>query len=67
MNAYIYGGTNRSTAYTSIIENNKQVTLNEQYMIEYEKGMLVVAYPNLNKNETEFAFSYWLGPKVTKT
>ena len=36
-------------------------------MIEYEKGMLVVAFPNLNQNDTEFAFSYWMGPKVNKT
>ena len=33
-------------------------------MIEYHKGLLVVALPNLDMNETELAFSYWMGPKI---
>ena len=36
-------------------------------MVEYKKGMLVVAYPNLDMNSTELAFSYWLGPKIKTT
>lgn len=67
INVYLYGGLSRSDALESVIENNVQAVKNELYSIKYDKGMLVIAYPNLNKNETEFAMSYWVGPKLSKT
>ena len=58
MNAYIYGGRSKSTAFENITENNDPVQLGNVYNISAYRGFVVVAYPNENK-ETEFAFNFW--------
>jgi len=59
MNVYIYGGQSRNQATESITENNEPIELGKTYSIDYQKGFLVVAYPNYGK-PTEFEFTYKL-------
>ena len=44
-----------------IVENNDMVTPNKEYSIPYTKGMLVIAFPNKDK-DTELEFKYWIAP-----
>ena len=55
MNVYLYQGKNRFAATKSIIIANKPVSLNTEYMIKFETGMLLVAYPNEDA-DTDFEF-----------
>lgn len=61
MNVYIYGGKDRFSATEKIIDNNDMVTPNQEYSILYTKGMLIVAFPNKDK-DTEFEFKFWVAP-----
>mgnify|MGYP000002164257 CR=1 FL=1 len=38
------------------------LTIGKNYTFPYEKGMLLIAYPNYNNtvNETNFEFDYWI-------
>ena len=58
MNVYVYGGKTRFSAYENITENNTMAELGKLYNISAYRGLLVVAYPNANK-DTEFAFNFW--------
>lgn len=66
MNVYIYGGKDRFSATEKIVDHNDQVTPNKEYSIPYTKGMLVIAFPNKDK-DTELEFKYWIGPYVKPT
>ncbi len=59
MNIYIYIGNQRRNATESIIDENNRVELNFNYTIDYEKGMLIVAYPKEDL-DTDFEFEYWV-------
>lgn len=59
MNAYIYGGRSRKTAYENITLQNVPAQLAVTYNISAYRGLVVVAYPNKDKS-TEFAFDYWV-------
>ena len=56
MNVYLYGG-DKSEALVSIVNNNEQPATDKIYAVDYKKGMLIVAYPNEQKN-SEFEFEY---------
>lgn len=59
MNVYLYGGKSRFEATQSMIPGNNQATVGQSYSIGVESGIMIVAYPNENK-ETDFGFEYWL-------
>lgn len=59
MNVYIYGGS-RLNANISIVPNNTQVKLNQEYSISYKSGIFIVAFPNQDY-ETDFEFTYRIG------
>jgi len=59
MNVYLYGGKSRLEATESMISGNNQATIGQTYSIGVEKGIMIVAYPNEDK-ETDFGFEYWL-------
>merc|ERR1712146_832486 len=61
MNVYIYEGKSRDTATESIVEDNKQPDLNKIYSVDVDAGIMIVAYPNKDK-DTELAFNYWVAP-----
>ena len=46
MNVYIYGGKSRDNATEKIIDFNDQIQLNKEYSIDYNMGMIIVAFPN---------------------
>jgi len=58
MNVYVYGGKNRYDSTVSITEGNDDVKIGKNYSIPVETGMLIVAYPNENVDDTTFEFSY---------
>lgn len=58
MNVYLYGGKSRSSAFENMTVNNTQITLGQVYNISAYRGLVLVAYPNEDK-ETEFAFNFW--------
>lgn len=58
MNAYIYGGKTRKTAYENLTDGNVPAKQGVVYNISAYRGFLVVAYPNKDK-DTEFAFDFW--------
>lgn len=60
MNVYVYGGQSRLTANETIIPGNGQAAVGQTYSVSVGKGLLIVAYPNENKQNTEFGFNYWL-------
>ena len=55
MNVYIYGGLNRFEATINVIPNNVQAYAGENYYINYNIGMVIIAYPNEGV-ETDFEF-----------
>jgi hypothetical protein len=59
MNVYLYGGKSRFEATQSMIPGNNQAAVGQSYSIGVEGGIMIVAYPNENK-ETDFGFEYWL-------
>lgn len=59
MNVYLYGGKSRFEATQSMIPGNNQANIGQSYSIGVEKGIMIVAYPNEDK-ETDFGFEYWL-------
>lgn len=64
MNVYVYEGKSREGAKGSLVEENKQVEVGESYEVAAESGILIVAFPNNGKTNTEFGFEYWV--KVVK-
>jgi len=46
------------------VENNAKVEIGKVYNVDYQTGMLMVAYPNHNAT-TDFEFSYWLDSFTT--
>jgi hypothetical protein len=63
LNVYIYEGDGRDTATTSIIDGNAQVETDTYYSVAYNSSILVIAYPD-EGNDTNLAFSYWIGNVV---
>merc|ERR1711981_427789 len=61
MNVYIYVGKTREGATKSLVEGNDQPELNKDYMVDIDSGILVIAFPNKDK-DTELAFNYWVAP-----
>ena len=59
MNVYIYKGKDRFTATESLTPGNKPVSLNQNYTVAVDSGILVVAYPNKDV-KTNFEFKYWV-------
>ena len=57
MNIYIYGGSSRWQATENVIPSNSWAEVGGKYKIEYEIGMLLIAYPNAEL-ETKFGFEY---------
>lgn len=60
MNVFLYGGNSRFNATESVVPGNGQVELNKPYFVDYQKGMLLVAYPTTQGEDTEFEFKYVL-------
>jgi len=48
MNVYVYGGDSRFTATESIVEGNAALKAGRTYTVDYQTGMLLVAYPTEN-------------------
>ena len=43
--------------------DNEPIDTNERtYSSPYEEGMLIIAYPDTEVEDTEFDFEYWVGP-----
>ena len=59
MNVYMYGGTSRSNATETMITNNEQALVGQNYTMDYLKGVVIVAYPNEDAT-TDFEFKYWV-------
>ena len=59
MNIYIYGGSSRFNSNMTVIEGNNQAQIGKNYTFDYKKGMLLIAYPNFDK-QTEFEFKVWV-------
>lgn len=47
-------------ATESVIPGNGQAAVGQTYTVGVDKGLLIVAYPNENQQDTEFGFNYWL-------
>ena len=60
MNVYIYGGKSRQSATEMIVGGNLQPSIDSTYKIPASKGLLIVAYPNQDKIDTELSFNYWV-------
>ena len=60
MNVYIYGGKSRQSATEVIVGDNLQPSIDSTYKIPASKGLLIVAYPNQDKIDTELSFNYWV-------
>lgn len=60
MNVYIYGGKSRQSATEVIVGGNLQPSIDSTYKIPASKGLLIVAYPNQDKIDTELSFNYWV-------
>lgn len=60
MNVFIYGGNDRYNATTPIMgtDMNKMVVAGKNYSVPVETGILIVAYPNENVDNTEFEFNF---------
>lgn len=58
INAYMFKGDGRR-ATESLIPENKQVEADKIYQVGVDDDVLIIAYPNLNK-DTEFSFNYWI-------
>ena len=63
LNVYIYEGDARDAATTSIIDGNAQVETDTYYSVAYTSSILIVAFPE-EGNDTNLAFSYWIGNVV---
>lgn len=63
MNVYIYAGKSKMEATESVVLGNEQASVGQTYSVSADKGFLIVAYPNENK-QTEFGFNYWLEAEV---
>ena len=59
MNVYIYEGNSRENAKKSLVESNEQPIIDQEYVVAPDSGILVVAFPNEEK-ETDLAFDYWV-------
>lgn len=59
MNVFIWEGLDRDSATKSIISGNSQPTLNREYSVSGNSGMLIVVYPNENV-DTELSFDFWV-------
>ena len=59
MNVYIWEGTNRDDATKQIVSGNKQPILGTTYSVSGSSGILIVAYPNEDVEDTELGFEYW--------
>jgi len=66
MNVYLYAGTSRVDATEPIVAGNEQVEIGTTYKIGAYDGLLLIAYPNKDK-ETEFGFNYWLEAELKPT
>lgn len=60
MNVYIYKGKDRYSATEALTNGNKPIVLNQNYTVDVDSGILVVAYPNKDVS-TNFEFKYWIG------
>ena len=55
MNIYLYEGPNRLSALKPVTENNAKITASEKtYSIPLQSSFLVVAYPEVDVEETSF-------------
>lgn len=59
LNAYIYEGTSRRESTRSLVENNDQITIGQQYSVNPDSGLLIVAFPK-DEQEQEFGFDFWV-------
>ncbi len=46
MNVFVYEGTARDTATKSLVGGNERVSLNTNYGVNPDSGLLVIAYPD---------------------
>ena len=58
MNVYIYEGLSRNEAKRPVVYGNAQPNVGSVYKVPYQEGMMIVAYPDKNK-ETQFEFDFW--------
>ena len=61
MNVYMYKGKAQHQAKEPIVEENKQINENEVYELDVEDHIVIIAFPNKDK-DTEFSFNYWIAP-----
>ena len=60
MNVYLYGGKDRASATSKIVDENANPEVDEEYVFDYAEGIMIVAYPNKDQ-ATNFEFEYWVG------
>lgn len=61
MNVHVYGGKDRFSATTPLVEGNVQPEPFKKYTFSADEGILMIALPEYKK-ETEFEFHYWVEP-----
>ena len=60
MNVFLYGGKDRASATSKIVDENANPEVDEEYVFDYAEGIMIVAYPNKDQ-ATNFEFEYWVG------
>ena len=66
LNAYIYEGISRTQAVKSLVENNSQIEVGQEFSVMANSGLLLVAYPP-DEEEQEFGFEYWVEAMLKPT
>ena len=59
ISVYIYEGTSRTLATTSLTGDSGQAELGKEYTVTQESGIVVVAFPTKDATETDILFEFW--------
>lgn len=59
LNAYIYAGSSRKLSTQSLVDNNAQISVGQEFKVEPDSGFLIVAYPT-DGMEEELGFEFWV-------
>lgn len=66
MNIHIYEGTDRYSSTRKLVKYNDPPTANEIYTVPADQGILVVAFPDKEDEDTILAFEYWVADKPVR-
>ena len=60
MKIHIYEGTSRVNALKPLVENNEPPKEGLIYSVKRDSGILIVAFPDVPEEPTDFEFDYWI-------